>query len=124
MIAFFLLHVIALVLTILIELSVALIAGYRDHKTIKVIILAQIITNPIVVLISNLCILYTALPVWAFHAPLEIGALCAEWLIYRKYTNEIHHPFMFSLAANASSYIIGLVLSFFGVFDRLWLMLL
>ena len=81
MIAFILLHVIALTLTILIELSVALITGYRDRKTLKVVVLAQIVTNPIVVLISNLCILYTALPVWAFHAPLEIAALCAEWMI-------------------------------------------
>ncbi|MBQ1926065.1 MAG: hypothetical protein II767_03870 [Proteobacteria bacterium] len=124
MIAFILLHVIALTLTILIELSVALITGYRDRKTLKVVVLAQIVTNPIVVLISNLCILYTALPVWAFHAPLEIAALCAEWMIYRKFTSEIHRPFLFSLAANASSYIIGVVLSYLGVFNRIWFMLL
>lgn len=124
MIAFILLQVIALALTILIELAVALIAGYRDRKTFKVVVLAQIITNPLVVLISNLCIIYTALPVWAFHAPLEIAALCAEWQIYRRYAKEIQSPFLFSLAANASSYIIGVVLSFFGVFDRLWSMIL
>ncbi|MBR4986081.1 MAG: hypothetical protein IKY83_10120 [Proteobacteria bacterium] len=124
MIALIILHIIALALSILIELSVALIAGYRDRKTLKVVILAQIITNPIVVLISNLCIIYTALPIWAFHAPLEIAALCVEWLIYRRYAKKIHSPFLFSLAANASSYIIGVVLSVSGVFDHLWSMLL
>lgn len=115
-----LLHIIALGLTILIELLVALFAGYRDRKALKTVLLVQILTNPIVVLISNACVLYTHLPFLAFQLPLEIAAVCAEWQIYRRFASTIKRPFLFSLAANAISYTIGYVLSRLGAFNILW----
>lgn len=115
-----LLHIIALSLTILIEISVALLSGYRDRKALKTVLIAQILTNPIVVLISNACVLYTNLPYLAFQLPLEIAAVCAEWQIYKRFAATITHPFLFSLAANTISYTIGYVLSRLGAFKVLW----
>ena len=41
---------------------------------------------------------------------LEIGAVAAEWLCYRRTENAVRYPLLFSLCANAFSFCCGLVL--------------
>ena len=45
--------IVSLALTLIIELTVSIIFGIRKKDDIKVVILANVFTNPIVVYISN-----------------------------------------------------------------------
>lgn len=116
------LHAIALVLTIIIELSFALLVKIRNKTDLLIVILAQIITNPLVVLISNWCFFHTQLQPLIYQIPLEILAILAEWKIYQKFTKTITRPFLFALTANLISYMIGWGLSwlnFYTIFYKL-----
>ena len=110
------LHAIALFLTIVIELLFALAVRIRNRTDLCIVILAQIVTNPLVVFISNWCLFHTRLHPLIFQIPLEIAAILAEWLIYKSYAKRIARPFLFSLAANLLSYTIGWGLSLVGFF--------
>ena len=111
------LHLIALICTIAFELLFACICGYRNKQTVRVVVLAQIVTNPVVVLLANLSLFYTDWPYLSYLIPLEIAAVCVEWQIYRRCAKAIQKPLLFSLAANAFSYTIGLGLQYLGAFD-------
>ena len=111
------LHLIALVGTIAFELLFACICGYRDGQTLRTVVLAQVVTNPVVVLLGNLCFYYTIWPMWSFLIPLEIAAVCAEWQIYWRCAKAIQRPLLFSFAANVFSYTIGWGLQNLGAFD-------
>ena len=113
------LHIIALVLTIVIELLFALAVKIRERRDLIIIILAQVVTNPIVVLVSNWCLYHAHLHPLIYQIPLEIAAILAEWKIYQTYTQTISRPFLFSLAANLISYTIGWGLSLMGLFNIL-----
>ena len=111
------LHLIALIGTIAFELLFACICGYRKWQTLRTVALAQVVTNPVVVLLGNLFLFYTAWPMWSFLVPLEIAAVCTEWQIYRRCANAIQRPLRFSFAANVFSYTMGLALQNLGAFD-------
>lgn len=98
-----------LLLTIIIELIVALILGIRDKKDILNVILVNVITNPIVVMSQILLYLrfgYTIEIIGVII--LEILVVPVEGLIYKKVLNYRKiNPILLSLILNASSLIIG-----------------
>ena len=98
-----------LILTILVEVLVAFILGYRKKDLLNVI-LVNIITNPIV----------TTIPVY-FNVEyglqernislliLELLTLFTEGFIYKKYMDKRNiNLYLLSLILNGSSYLLGL----------------
>ena len=102
---------ISLLLTEAIELPLLFALGFRGGELI-IAALANVVTNPAVVFTHHLLLSFTSLPEWAVVLPLEIFAVLAEALIYRKAT-ERKRPLLDSFIANAVSYSIGLVLTTF-----------
>ena len=85
------------------ECAFALLTGKRG-KALLLCILVNIITNPPVVLLR-----FLSGGGWLFIAGLELAAVVAEGLLYR-YSGLYRRPFLFSLAANALSFSLGLLI--------------
>ena len=106
---------ISLVLTLVFETAFFLVTGIlgtvkRNKKDLLLVIMVNVLTNPVVVLLYWLSALYTNWNRTLVKIPLEIFAVLTEWLYYRKYAQTIKKPFLFSLAANAFSFTAGLLL--------------
>ena len=106
--------VLSLVLTLLLEtgffLLVRLINGKRHKKDALLVLIVNVLTNPVVVLLYWLAILYTNINHVILMAPLEIFAVLTEGYIYKKHGRFFEHPYAFSIAANAFSFGTGLLL--------------
>ncbi len=107
-----LLHCLAL--TVLLELGLAMLLGIRQPLDFVNLFLAQVMTNPLVVVLSSLA--YALLPRGGYIAAvaaLEISAFLAEGILYRKVLRcRRIPPFLLSLILNAFSFGIGEVLGF------------
>ena len=79
-------------------------------KDLLLLILVNILTNPIVVLIYWLTVLYTDWNTVIMIAALEIFVVLIEGYCYKKYGRGFKHPYTFSVAANMFSYWIGVIL--------------
>ena len=98
---------ISLVLSLVLELLMALLWGVRGWRDILLVALVNFMTNPPVVLTHNLIRLETPL---AFTLALEAAVVALEGLCYKLSGRTIKRPFLFSLSANAFSYLTGLLL--------------
>ncbi len=103
--------VLALLLTEAIEIPVCLLWGMRGRDLLFVL-LANLLTNPVVNVLYALAYLYTPIPRAVSIAVLEIAAVVTEWLVYRSAT-DAKRPFLVSLTANAASYGAGLLITTF-----------
>lgn len=101
----------SLVLTLLFEMLVALIAKVRDKKDLFLVVLVNVITNPAVVFMYYVTVLFAGLCKYPIILILEVCAIIIEAMIYRKYAKTIHHPLIFSIVANLISYGSGLILT-------------
>lgn len=105
----------SLILTILIEVTVALIIGIRKRKDIINVILVNMITNPIVNIIPITLNVYIGL--YARNISLivlEIFALFTEAFIYKEVLKyKKINWFLVSLILNAASFGIGEILNYF-----------
>ena len=97
---------ISLALTLLFEGLFALIWGVRGKRDRRLLLLVNVVTNPIVVTL-HYCVSSAPL----FTAVLEVSAVLAEWLAYRKWGHTTHPAFLFSLCANCFSYFTGVLLN-------------
>ena len=102
---------VALLLTVAIEIPVCLLWKMRGRDLLFVL-LANVMTNPAVNVLYAILCLKTALPQAAVIAALEIAAVIAEWIVYR-YATDAKRPFLISLTANAASFGAGLILTAF-----------
>ncbi len=100
--------------TILLETSFALFAGIRGRKNLLTVVLAQIITNPAVVLLMLWCGMNLRWHHAMYELPIESAVVVVEWLLYKNFLRDLKRPFAFSLAANYFSYSFGIVLSYLG----------
>ena len=94
----------SLALTEVLECGFARGVGLRG-RALLLCALVNLITNPPVVLLHRLLgggLLLTA--------GLEAAAVIAEWILYR-YSGLVKRPFLFSLAANALSFSLGLLIN-------------
>lgn len=96
---------VSLALTLLIELAFALLRRIRG-RALAVVVLSNCLTNPPVVLLHALVKAHTSLPVLPVVIVLECAAILVEWRCYSAAT-DIPKPFLFSLQANALSYLLG-----------------
>ena len=98
-----------LLLTIIIELIVALILSVRDKKDIINVILVNVLTNPLVVMTQMILYIKFGYNVEIIGIVIfEILAFLIEGLIYKKVLiYDKINPFLLSLLLNASSFFIG-----------------
>ena len=104
---------VSLVLTLALESGFFFIAGKRNLKDLLLVVMVNILTNPAVVLIYWLGVLYTGLHRAAITIPLELLAVLAEGRCYQKYGNDFKRPYLFSIAANAFSFGNGVIIQHF-----------
>lgn len=82
----------------------------RYRKEICLVILVNVLTNPIVVFTVYMMHIYLPDAVRPVTAVMEVLAVVTEALIYQKCSRNIRHPWLYSLFANAFSYGVGLFL--------------
>lgn len=118
--------IVRIVLTIIAELGIALLFGFREGKQFRFIMLINIITQIILNLALNtINYLSGAMAFIIFYIILEIGVIILEALLYNWYLKkcsikEISNwkPSVYALVANTASFILGIGLSFWvpGIF--------
>ena len=104
-----------LILTIVMELTFAMILGIRNKKDILNVILVQVLTNPIVVTVPYLIYIeFGYIPYKVSIYVLEVMAVIVEGFVYSK-TLEYKkiNPYLFSFLLNLLSYSLGLVINKF-----------
>jgi hypothetical protein len=99
-------------MTLALEISFSLVfPNIRKHKkNILLIILVNILTNPIVVLTYFLTQLYTGWNVVYVLIIMESAAVITEWFFYKTRGMGFRKPFLFSIAANGFSYGVGFLI--------------
>ncbi len=100
---------VSLLLTVALELMFALLFKIRG-RTLIIVILVNILTNPAVVVLYLLLCRHYTFPPLAVVPILEVSAFLAEALIYKTRCRSIQHPFIFALGANLFSYLCGVVI--------------
>lgn len=103
--------VFSLGLTILLEFLFAFLWRI-EKRNFRLVAAVNILTNPIVVGCHILTRLYFPFILTYVTIVLELLALVAEGIIYKRRSN-IKLPILFSLCANAFSYSVGVVLRYF-----------
>ena len=104
---------VSLALTLVFEVVFFLLTGKRNKKDLLLVILVNVLTNPVVVLLYWLAVIFTNLNGTLVKIPLELFAVVAEGFYYRKYGQSFKKPFVFSLTANAFSFAMGLLIQRF-----------
>lgn len=105
---------ISLLLTLILEIVFFLVvqAMVKRYNTKDLILVAMvnILTNPVVVLLNWLAVLYTNFDRVTIIVPLELGAILIEGFIYAKCGKRFKQPYIFSLGANVFSFGVGLLI--------------
>ena len=104
---------VSLILTLALESGFFFIAGKRNVKDWLLLVMANIITNPAVVLLYWLAVLYTGLHRAVITIPLELAAVLVEGRCYKKYGDNFKRPYLFSIAANVFSFGTGVIIQYF-----------
>ena len=104
-----------LIMTIIIELSFALILGVKNKKDILNVILVNLLTNPLVTSIPILVLITIG---WKERIIsliiLELLTLITEGFIYLKTLSyKKLNPFLLALILNGASYFIGEVINYY-----------
>lgn len=96
---------ISLGLTWLIELTVAAFLGLRDKKSMLLVLLVNLLTNPAAVLICHL-----GIP----ELPVELAVMAVEAFVYTSFSKDerwqITHPVILSVSANLIAWFAGILL--------------
>lgn len=98
---------VSLGLTLVLELAFALI-WRAERSDLPAVALANLLTNPIVVLCHHAAAWYVPKYVPAVTLALELWAVGTEGVIYRR-RSRITRPWAFSLCANGLSFLSGLL---------------
>ena len=93
------------ILTVLLETPVFLLAGYRSKTDVTIVVCTNVVTN----LLLQLCFLVLPLTVF-WVAVLELLVLGSEYAIYACAFGRSRRLFLLTLAANALSLGVGLLL--------------
>ena len=98
----------ALALTVVIEAILAFLLGVRTGRGQLIVLLANVITNPLLNAILTVVTFYIspAAYYW-FLIPLEIVVVFAEGRIYQTILHSKMQPYLLSFLLNVGSYFIG-----------------
>lgn len=103
-----------LALTIALEGTLGFVLGVRSVRGQAVLLLANVLTNPLVVSLNVTCtFLFGRVGYWASIAVLESAAFAAEALVYRQNPPCGRNPFLLSAALNACSLGAGWIIRYF-----------
>lgn len=97
----------SLAMTLTLEPAFAL-AWRVKRQDLPAVALANLLTNPAVVLCHHAAAWYCPSRLAAATLVLELGAAALEGLVYAR-RSQIRHPWAFSLCANALSFLTGLM---------------
>jgi len=100
----------SLALTLVFEAGFFLLIGKRDKKDLLLLLLVNVLTNPVVVLSFWLVALYTEWNPYIVLILLELFAVLTEGYYYKRYGRSFRRPYLFSVAANTFSFGIGLLI--------------
>lgn len=103
---------ISLILTIIFELLFFMTLGIRDKKTMLLVCLVNVITNPPVVLCFYLITSYTRLDESYIKIILEFIAILTEEYYYKTYAANIKYPYLIAISANIVSFSIGMLINY------------
>ena len=99
---------ISLGITLVLELTFALLWGVRRHHDLWLTVLVNVLTNPIVVFVFYYVrIRRFPLNYGWITIGMEAFAVVTEALLYKKFSRTVQRPWLFSLSANAFSYAVG-----------------
>lgn len=102
-----------LIITIILEVFTALIFKVRSTKDLLNIVLINIVTNPVLVVITYYVNIYYSMKV--YYIVLIILELCVvfiEGFVYKKYLKFKNiNPFVLAFILNCSSYFIGRIIN-------------
>jgi hypothetical protein len=101
---------VSLILTLVIETGFFLLTGKHDRKDLLLLVLANVLTNPVVVLSYWIVALYIGFIAFAVLPVLELSAVLVEGYVYKKYGRSFRRPYLFSLSANAVSFAVGVII--------------
>ena len=105
---------ISLGLTLLIEMSLAFIFRVRTRRGLTVVLLANVLTNPVLVCLCMVFGAYLGKWYYPFQLLLEIPVVIVEGRIYRDFRKDLAallSPFLLSLVLNTCSYGTGLIIT-------------
>lgn len=111
---------VSLLFTLIIEFIVTWLFGLRTGKAMLLVLLVNVLTNPLAVMINWLCGVYLPEIVGAgigkliLQPVIECAVVFGEALIYRSFRRElpqIKQPFLLSFLANATSWLCGVILN-------------
>ena len=97
----------SLMMTEILELIFALIYGIRNKKDLCLVLLVNILTNPVVVLSYELMDYYTLFNPIVMTVQLELAAILIEGSYFKRYGENIRKPMVFAFCINLFSYGIG-----------------
>lgn len=103
----------SLLYTLIIELIISIILGIRNKEDIKVIICANVCTNPVIVYITNCLLLLNNMKLlFSIVMFFEIIVVIVEYIIYKKCLRfDKLSPFFISLVNNVLSFGIGIIIN-------------
>ena len=94
--------------TILIEGLLAFLAGVRKRGDQLIVLLVNVLTNPLLVSTGYLVLLrFGSTGYDIATAVMEIAVVFVEDFIYKTFLTDRKHPFLLSLFLNAGSFLIG-----------------
>ena len=106
--------VISLFLTLMIEISLALIVKIRDEENLTTVLWVNVLTNPVVVFTANMTsiILDNYFITRAVIYFLEIMVVIVEGYLFKKYLKDLKmNPYLFALYLNGISFLTGEVIN-------------
>ena len=100
---------VSLLLTLLLEVPLAWCMGLRRSKELLLVLMVNVLTNPVAVLLHWLGIA---------QIPIEAGVLAAEAVLYLWFSKDegwnIPHPVLLALCCNVFSYLTGVLIQWIG----------
>ena len=87
-----------------------MLVGKRNKKDLLLVVLVNVMTNPVVVLSYWLAVLHTNWSSVIVVIPLELFAVVTEGFCYKKYGQDFRRPYLFSAFANTFSFGTGVLL--------------
>ena len=106
--------IVSLILTLFIELSISMLLGIKSNNDIKVVICANLCTNPVVVYIANYLKIISY--GWKYYniviLLLEIVAILVEFKLFNRYLKDYKKSALWlSIINNVLSFTIGIIIN-------------
>lgn len=102
---------VSLLLTLAVELLLAISWGLRTRRELAVAALTNLLTNPAAVLLYYTLTGLWGLPRLPVTLGIEIAVVLVEWQCYRSCSEKLSRPLVFALAANILSYTVGFIIN-------------